>query len=100
MMPKNYDVYLLIDPRCGRVFYVGCSGSLPQRTDNHFSLQFPTTKGVISEIKDAGMLPVVAVVHFKKNRDFALREEKKLIQLFQRAVVNKLCNPAACSEAS
>jgi predicted GIY-YIG superfamily endonuclease len=80
--PKFYDVYLLIDPRDGRVFYVGCTSDLPKRIEGHMN-SHPTLRGF-------GIEPIVAVVHARKNKDFAMAQERKLIE--QLAPISILTN--------
>ncbi len=78
--PSKYSVYLLINPCDGRVFYVGCSAHVYRRIDQHLAGRDIRTKTDVGAIKSAGGQPVAAIVCLDKNKDFALREERRLIE--------------------
>lgn len=85
--PSTYDVYVLIDPRTGQVFYVGCTSRLPERFNQHLKCnQF---------VLESGIEPIVAVVHARKNKEWALAAEKKLIERLSPFVTNIVHNKRA-----
>ena len=95
-----YDVYLLISPKTGQVFYVGCTSNLDRRIAAHQLCQQASTGSEIASLREKDLAPLVAIVHHKKNREFALREESRLIALYGHFLKNIVGNTKRKRHAS
>jgi len=75
-----YKVYGLVDPRDGKLFYVGCTRELIYfRVYNHF-LESKNTKKkqMLTELLDKGLFPIVEVFYEMEEREHAYMIERYL----------------------
>ena len=89
---RMYEIYGLIDPRSGVVFYIGCSKKLRERLLNHgcdpASAAWPTCQ----ELKALGLKPGVRIFGRLESKQAARTLEAQLTALMPHVVNSKrLC---------
>ncbi len=77
-----FHVYLLIDPRNDRVFYVGCSKNLKQRLSNHASDVGSSASLYMRWLKRASVKPRVEIVASFEDRHEAFDFEYKTLDSY------------------
>jgi predicted GIY-YIG superfamily endonuclease len=77
---SHYDVYILIDPRNGGAFYVGCTSRYPERLDQHLLRRCATTAQRIADIQEEGLRVIPTIAFPSVNKDFAVQQERRLIR--------------------
>ncbi len=87
----KFAVYALIDPRTDDVFYVGSTGSLPERRAQHMEGTDQLSGLYVQQMKLNGFVPLVAVVERCRTQTQALSSEVFWIECF-RARGAKLLN--------
>ena len=78
----GYYVYLYIDPRSGKPFYVGKGQG--QRALSHLSAEGESRKArILEELKESGLIPQIDILaHALPNEETAFRIEAAIIDFF------------------
>jgi hypothetical protein len=92
---RKWNVYNLVDPRDGEVFYVGCTVNTLGRLSNHNSDPASAAWPRCSEIRDAGERAILVVQAIFWDMVAALEFENSLIREASKAV-NRVCHLPEC----